>query len=193
MKLSIKYDINIACKKILKDQLDKLNVSYVINGIGEITIQEPFSTEQQQELSAGLAEYGIEILTNHKMALVQQIKDTIIEMIHSEEGLPVVMMSVYLSEKLNHSYSYLSNLFSETSYTSIENFIIIQKIERVKQLLLTGEMTLTQISYLLNYSSVAHLSNQFKKTTGLTPSAFQRIIKKRAVHDLTTVTMYPNL
>jgi AraC-like DNA-binding protein len=93
--------------------------------------------------------------------------------------LPNVTTSSYLSSKLHHSYGYLSNLFSEVTFTSIENFIIIQKIERAKQLLLSGTHTLTEISYLLNYSSVAHLSNQFKKTTGLTPSSFQRIIKLR--------------
>jgi AraC-like DNA-binding protein len=184
MKLSIKYDITIACKKILQEQLDKLHIPYVINSISEVTIKEPLSSGQQQELSAALREYGIEILTNQKMALVQKIKDTIVEMVHSENGLPSVTMSIYLSEKLNHSYSYLSNLFSEASYTSIENFIIIQKIERAKQLLLENELTLTEISYQLNYSSVAHLSHQFKKTTGITPSAFQRIIKKRAINNL---------
>jgi len=184
MKLSIKYDITIACKKILQEQLDKLDISHVINNLGEVTLKETLSAEKQDALSAALLEYGIEILTNQKTALVQRIKDTIIEMIHSEDGLPSTTMSVYLSEKLSHSYSYLSNLFSEACYTSIENFIIIQKIERAKQLLLADELTLTQISYQLNYSSVAHLSHQFKKTTGLTPSAFQRIIKKRAVSDL---------
>ena len=182
MKLSIKYDINIACKKILQEQLDKLNISHIINSIGEVTLKEAITMETQDQLSSALREYGIEILTNQKTALVQKIKDTIIEMIHSEDGLPTTTMSVYLSEKLNHSYSYLSNLFSEASYTSIENFIIIQKIDQAKQLLLADELTLTQISYQLNYSSVAHLSHQFKKTTGLTPSAFQRIIKKRAIN-----------
>jgi len=185
MKLSLKYDMNIACRKILQDQLEKLAIPHTITSLGEVTVKGTLSADKYDSLSAALQEYGIEILTNQKTALVQKIKDTIIEIIHSEDGLPSTTMSVYLAEKLNHSYSYLSSLFSEACYTSIENFIIIQKIERAKQLLLADEMTLTQISYQLNYSSVAHLSHQFKKTTGLTPSAFQRIIKKRAVNDLT--------
>lgn len=184
MKLSVKHDITIMCRKVLQEQLDKLHIQHVINGMGEVTIKENLTTERQQELTALLAEYGIEVLTNQKTALVQKIKDTIIEIVHADEGMINTTMSVYLSEKLNHSYSYLSNLFSESSYTSIENFIILQKIERAKQLLIAEQLTLTQISYQLNYSSVAHLSHQFKKTTGLTPSAFQRIIKRRALNDV---------
>jgi AraC-like DNA-binding protein len=180
MKLSVKYDYNVICRKVLQEQLERLHISHVINSLGEVTIKENLDGARHDQLISALAEYGIEVVTNQKSALVQKIKDTIIELIHSDEEMPNVTMSVYLSEKLNHSYSYLSSLFSEYCYTSIENFIIIQKIERAKQLLLEDKLTLTQISYQLNYSSVAHLSNQFKKTTGLTPSAFQRIVRKRA-------------
>lgn len=179
MKLSVKYDISVICRKVLQDQLEKLRIPHVMNGLGEVTLKEALPPAKHQELVEALKEYGIELVTDQKTALVQKIKDTIIELIHSEDEMPNMTMSVYLSEQLNHSYSYLSSLFSEVCYISIENFIILQKIERAKQLLATNEHTLTQISYLLNYSSVAHLSHQFKKTTGLTPSAFQRIIKKR--------------
>lgn len=110
--------------------------------------------------------------------MVQKIKDTIVEMVHSPEMVNV-KSSVYLADKLNHSYGYISNLFSEVTYTSIENFIIIQKIELTKHLIIAGALSLTEIAYQLNYSSVAHLSTQFKNTTGITPSAFQRIITKR--------------
>ena len=110
---------------------------------------------------------------------MQKIKDTITDMVWKDENLPNITTSAYLADKLNHSYGYLSNLFSEVTYSSIENFIILQKIERAKQMIISDNYTLTEISYQLNYSSVAHLSNQFKKTTGLTPSAFQRIIKAR--------------
>jgi len=113
--------------------------------------------------------------------LVQKIKDTITEMVNSEEPL-TVKSSVYLTEKLNHSYGYLSNLFSEVTYTSIENFIIIQKIELAKNLIINNQLTLTEIAFKLNYSSVAHLSTQFKNITGITPSAFQRIIAKRRLN-----------
>ena len=111
--------------------------------------------------------------------MVQKIKDAIVEMVFNDENAINVKSSVYLSEKLNLSFGYLSNLFSEVTHTSIENFIIIQKIERVKQLIIINELSLTEIAYLLSYSSVAHLSTQFKNTTGITASAFQRIIEKR--------------
>lgn len=180
MKIAVKYDINVICKRVLQEQLDKLHIPHTLNGIGEVIISDNIDKTRHQAMVEALAEYGIEIVTNQKTALIQKIKDCIIELIHSDSEMPNVTMSVYLSDKLNHSYSYLSSLFSEYSLTSIENFIILQKIERAKQLLTEDQLTLTQISYQLNYSSVAHLSHQFKKTTGLTPSAFQRIVKKRA-------------
>ena len=129
-------------------------------------------------LTEELKEYGIDIIENQKSVLVQKIKDTIIEMIHSPE-LVNVKSSVYLAEKLSHSYGYLSNLFSDVTYTSIENYIILQKIEYAKQLIVSSDLSLTEIAFQLNYSSVAHLSTQFKNVTGITPSAFQRIITKR--------------
>ena len=118
------------------------------------------------------------MVENQKSVLVQKIKDTITELVTSEEPLNV-KSSVFIAEKLNHSYGYLSNLFSDVTYTSIENYIIIQKIELAKQLIINNQLSLTEIAYRLNYSSVAHLSTQFKNTTGITPSAFQRIITKR--------------
>jgi len=179
MRLYIKYDINIAVRKILREQLDKLGLQYQLAGIGEVEIEGAVSSKLHVQLNTALSKYGIEIVTNQKSALIQKIKDAIVEMVYLEEKLPTSKISSFLAGKLNHSYGYLSNLFSEVTHTSIENFIIMQKIERAKQLIIADELTLTEISYKLNYSSVAHLSNQFKKTTGLTPSAFQRIIKKR--------------
>lgn len=179
MTIYIKYDIHQACKVILQEQLEKMELSYKIKEFGEVEITENISEAQQNQLNDALARYGIEIISNQKSALIQKIKDTIIDLVYVQDKLPNATISVYLAEKLNHSYGYLSNLFSEVTYTSIENFIIIQKIERVKKLIITEELTLTEISYKLNYSSVAHLSNQFKKTTGLTPTAFHRIITKR--------------
>ena len=179
MNLYIKYDIHAACKVILEEELSKLDLKYELIGLGEVEIKGEMTPDQLQKLNEGLNKYGIEIVDNQKSTLVQKIKDTIIEMVWLEEKLPTSKISSYIAEKLNHSYGYLSNLFSEVTYTSIENYIIIQKIERAKQMIIGDELTLTEISYRLNYSSVAHLSTQFKKTTGLTPSAFQRIIKKR--------------
>jgi AraC-like DNA-binding protein len=179
MKLNIKYDINIACKVILQEQLDKLSVPYEISGLGEIEIKGNISTEQYKEFEKGIKKYGIQILDNPKNILVQKIKDRIIEMVYLEEKFPTSKSSVYIADKLNHTYGYLSNLFSEVTYSSIANFIILQKIERAKQLIIEDKLTLTEVAWKLNYSSVSHLSNQFKKITGLTPSVFQRIVKKR--------------
>ena len=179
MILNIKYDINTACKVILREQLDKLEIQYKITGLGDVEIKGDISSEKQNELETGLKKYGIEIVNSPKKILVQKIKDAIVEMVYLEDKLPTANISAYLSDKLGHSYGHLSNIFSEITYSSIVNFIILQKIERAKQMIIEEKENLTEIAYILNYSSVAHLSNQFKNTIGLTPTAFQRIIKKR--------------
>jgi AraC-like DNA-binding protein len=179
MTLYIKYDMHHACKIILIEQLEKLAIPFEVKGLNEINFKKSITDVQQKQLSDALAKYGIEIINDQKSTLIQKIKDTIVEMVYLEEKLPSSKISAYLAGKLNHSYGYLSNLFSEVTYTSIENFIILQKIERAKQKIINNEHNLTEIAWQLNYSSVAHLSNQFKKTTGLTPTAFQRIIRRR--------------
>ncbi|WP_432222086.1 helix-turn-helix domain-containing protein [Flavobacterium sp. TMP13] len=179
MKLFIKFDINTICSLFLKEKLEQINVDFSTIGFGEIELNQSVSIEQLDTIKKQLEPFGFEVVENQKSVLVQKIKDAIIEMVFMDENENNLKSSVYLSEKLNHSYGYLSNVFSEVTYSSIENFIIIQKIERSKHLILIGEMSLTEIAFLLNYSSVAHLSTQFKNTTGITPSAFQRIIKKR--------------
>lgn len=179
MKLYIRYNINTTSKLLLQEQLDKLGLTCQLTGLGELEVKNAISAEQHNQLSVVLKKYGIEILDDRISALVQKTKDTIIEMLYLEEKLPPSKISFYLAEKLNYSFGYISNLFSEVTFISIENFIIIQKIERVKQLIIADELTFTQISSKLNYSSSAHLSWQFKKITGLTPTAFQRIIKRR--------------
>lgn len=178
MKVYLKFDYNILTKKIIQEKLSELGCKYNIAGFGEIDFLENIPDEKINELSAKLESYGIEMVENQKSVLVQKIKDTINELVTSEEPLNV-KSSVFIAEKLNHSYGYLSNLFSDVTYTSIENYIIIQKIELAKQLIISNQLSLTEIAYRLNYSSVAHLSTQFKNTTGITPSAFQRIITKR--------------
>ncbi|MBP0905515.1 helix-turn-helix domain-containing protein [Mariniflexile gromovii] len=179
MKLFIKFDFNTICKKVLETKLEELDIKYRILAFGEVELLEKVPSEKYEALNDALNSYGIEIVENQKSILVQKIKDAIIDMVFNEDSTVNVKSSVYLSEKLGHSYGYLSNLFSEVTYTSIENFIIIQKIEYTKQLLLTTDLSLTEIAFKLNYSSVAHLSTQFKNATGITPSAFQRIISKR--------------
>ncbi|MDO9254228.1 MAG: AraC family transcriptional regulator [Bacteroidales bacterium] len=178
MKLYLKFDSNIALKKIVEEQLDKLQMKFDYLGFAEIEIDNAVSGSEIKELDARLNMYGIQIVENQKSVLVQKIKDAIVEMVYSEEKLPI-SNSAYLSDKLKQRYGYLSSVFTEITYTSIENFILLQKAERGKQLISTNEFTFTEIAYTLNYSSVAHFSNQFKSVTGITPTAFQRIIRKR--------------
>lgn len=178
MKVYFRFDFNIICKKVLQQQLDAAGIRYRNVNFGEVEFLEVPTKDQLKALAGDLDEYGISIIENQKTALVQKIKDTIVDMVFSDKDVNV-KASVYLSEKLHHSYGYLSNLFSEVTYTSIENFIIMQKIERAKQLIVNDKITLTEIAYKLSYSSVAHLSTQFKNTTGITPSQFQKIIGKR--------------
>ncbi|MFC6268233.1 helix-turn-helix domain-containing protein [Frigoriflavimonas asaccharolytica] len=178
MKIYLKFDFNTICKKVLQEKLDTKNLKHRVLSFGEVDFLEHVSKEDLADLASDFAEYGIEIIEDQKTALVQKIKDTLVNMVFSDEDIHV-KSSVYLAEKLNHSYGYLSNLFSEVTYTSIENYLIMQRIERAKQLIVNNKLTLTEISYKLHYSSVAHLSTQFKNTTGITPSQFQKIISKR--------------
>ena len=179
MKVYLKFDYPQLTKKVIQEKLLHFGYEFNYVGFGELDISDNIPEDALTDITNTFKEYGIEIVENQKSALVQKIKDAIVEMVFNDENAINIKSSVYLSEKLNHSFGYLSNLFSEVTYTSLENFIILQKIERVKQLIIINELSLTEIAYLLSYSSVAHLSTQFKNTTGITPSAFQRIIKKR--------------
>ena len=178
MKIYVTFDFNFTRNAILKEQLDKLGVDYTLESTKEIVFNQKLTTEQESKLAKSLAKYGATIIDDQKTELVQRIKDTINEMLADDEA-NLYKISSYLADKLNYSYAYLSNLFSESTYTSIENFIILKKVDHAKELMTNTDLTLTEIAFKLNYSSVAHLSGQFKKTTGLTPSAFQKIIKKR--------------
>tara|TARA_R110002051_G_C8732983_1_gene498120 strand:+ start:90 stop:659 length:570 start_codon:yes stop_codon:yes gene_type:complete len=179
MKLNVKYDFNTICKIVLQEQLAALSIPYRLHGLGEIEFERPLNVDQKNKLTTSLSSYGIEIIDDQKSAMVQRIKETITNMILHDEQAKNYKVSSYLSEKLNYSYVYLSNVFSEVTYSSIENFVILKKIDHVKSLIISNNYTLTEIAYQLNYSSVAHLSYQFKKTTGLTPSTFQKIILRR--------------
>ena len=174
----VKFDFNALCKKVLDEKLKEHGLKYRLLNFGEVEFYEPLTQEQHNLFKKNLEDYGIEIIESQKGALVQKIKDAIVELVFSDEIIPV-KASIYISEKLNHSYGYLSNLFSEVAFTSIENFIILQKIEHAKALIIRNKQSLTEIAHKLNYSSVAHLSTQFKNTTGITPSQFQKIIGKR--------------
>jgi AraC-like DNA-binding protein len=179
MILYIKYMVSLRCKMMVKEELKKLGLHFVIVDLGIVEILEDITPKQFDELKQNLALSGLELLDDKKSILIEKIKNVIIEMIHYSEELPKINYSDYISEKLHHDYTYLSNIFSEVKGITIQQFIINHKIERVKELLLYDELNLTQISYLLNYSSVAHLSNQFKKVTGLSPSFFKQLKQKR--------------
>lgn len=179
MKLYIKYMVSLRCKMIVKEELSKLGLRYVMVDLGVVEILEDITESQRERLKANLLKSGLELLDDKKAILIEKIKNVITEMIHYVDEVPKVNYSDYLSEKLNYDYTYLSNVFSEVKGITIQQFIIINKIERVKELLLYDELNLTEISYKLHYSSVAHLSNQFKKVTGLSPSFFKQLKQKR--------------
>jgi len=167
------------CKMVVKEELKKLGLHYVLVDLGEIEIMEDITPTQSEVLSIGLLKSGLELMDNKKAILIEKIITAIIEMVHHADEQPMFKYSVYLSEKLNHNYNYLANVFSEVKGMTIQQFIIVHKVERIKELLLYGELNLTQISYKLNYSSVAHLSNQFRKTTGFTTTHFKQLKDKR--------------
>ena len=179
MKLFIKNMVCIRCKMVVKDELTKLGLHYTNVELGEANIMEDISPLQIQQFKKALLKSGLELIDDKKSHLIQMIKNVIIELAHySEEPLPI-NFSAYLSQKLQYDYTYLANLFSEVQGTTIEHFMIAHKIERVKELLVYDEMNLTEIAYQLHYSSVSHLSAQFKKVTGLTPTHFKQIKDKR--------------
>ncbi len=169
--------VSIRCKMVVKSELDRLGLHYGIVELGEVDIKEDISDEQRDLLRLALLRSGLELMDDKKAILIEKIKNVIVEMIHyhDEVGPLKVNFSDFLSEKLQHDYTYLATLFSEVTGITIEHYIISHKIERVKELLLYDELNLTEIAYKLNYSSVAHLSNQFKKVTGLTPTYFKQL------------------
>ena len=171
--------VSARCKMAVKEELKKLGLHFIVVDLGEIDIMENISPEQREQLKIGLFNSGLELMDDKRAVLIEKIKNVIIEMVHHSEELPKVNYSDYISEKLNHDYTYLSNIFSEVKGITIQQFIIVHKIERVKELLLYDELNLTEISYKMHYSSVAHLSNQFKKVTGLSPSHFIQLKDKR--------------
>jgi len=164
---------------VVKYELEKLGLHYITVDLGEAEIMEEISTEKLNTLGIALKKTGLELMDDKKSILVEKIKTVIIEMVHYRDEQIKINLSDYLSEKLNHNYTYLANLFSEVKGTTIEKFYLHHKIEKVKELLVYDELNLTEIADKMHYSSVAHLSNQFKKITGLTPSYFKKLKHKR--------------
>jgi len=179
MKLYIKYMVSLRCKMMVKEELKKLGINYVVVDLGLVEVLEDITEKQREQLSKNLLKSGLELLENKKSILIEKIKNVITEMIHYSDVLPKVNYSDYISEKLGYDYTYLANTFSEVKGMTIQQFIIIHKIEKVKELILYDELSLAEISYRLHYSSPAHLSNQFKKITGLTPSFYKKMKLKR--------------
>ncbi|MFN8713208.1 MAG: helix-turn-helix domain-containing protein [Bacteroidota bacterium] len=179
MIIYIKYMVSLRCKMMVQQELEKLGIPFSDLDLGKVDLPDTISSDQLHQLKDNLMRSGLEMLDDRKSIIIEQIKNAIIEMIHHAEDVPKVNYSEYISTQLNYDYTYLSNLFSEVKGITIQQFIILNKIERVKELLLYDELNLTEISYKLHYSSVAHLSNQFKKITGLTPSYFKQLKKKR--------------
>ena len=166
------------CKMAVKDELNKLGLHFFVVDLGEVEIMENISGEILEELKKGLLNSGLELMDDKRAVLIEKIKVVITEMIHYSDETLKINYSDYISQKLGYDYTYLSNIFSELKGITIQQFIIIHKIEKVKELIMYDELSITQIAWKMNYSSVAHLSNQFKKVTGLTPSRFKQLKNK---------------
>ncbi|MBP7809195.1 MAG: helix-turn-helix transcriptional regulator [Bacteroidia bacterium] len=171
--------VSARCKMAVKEALKKQGLHFVVVDLGEVDIMETISNEQRELLKADLLVSGLELMDDKKAMLIEKIKNVIVQMVHHSDEMIKVNFSDFLSEKLNHDYTYMANLFSEVQGTTIEQYIIANKIERIKELIIYGELNITEIAWKMNYSSVAHLSNQFKKVTGLSPSHFKQLKDKR--------------
>jgi len=168
------------CKQVVKSELELLGLDFRFKYSGEVEILQSVSVEKLNQLNAALTKWGLSVTFDHKTILIEKIKLVIIDLIHYSDEMLKINFSDYLSEKLNHDYTYLANIFSKSQEITIEHFLISQKIERVKELLLYDELSISEIAYKMQYSSVGHLSNQFRKMTGLTPSHYKKLrLKKR--------------
>ncbi|WP_373523474.1 helix-turn-helix domain-containing protein [Aquiflexum sp.] len=180
MKLVLSYHTQILVKKVIEKEIEKLGIEFAFCNSGQVEFLDEVDDEVLGSLKLNLQEYGIYVQSNHQQQLIQRIKDAIDELVYNDDNYKY-NPSNYISDKLNLNYTYLSNLFSEYTLTTLQTHIISTRIERAKNMMLSGEYKLSEIAYKLNYSSVSHLSNQFKKTTGLTASHFLKIISKRNI------------
>jgi AraC-like DNA-binding protein len=179
MKIYIKNMVSLRCKLLVKDELKNIGINYVCVDLGTIDMKTDITPEKKKLLAENLKKSGLELLDDKKAILIEKIKNVVTEMVHYTDELPKVNFSDYLAEKLHYDYTYLSNIFSEVRGITIQQYIILHKIERAKELILYDELNLSEIAYKLHYSSVAHLSNQFKKVTGLSPSFFKSLKNER--------------
>ena len=174
------------CKMVVKSELEKLGLQLLAVDLGEVETIEPITAEQKSAIAEHLKGFGFELIDDKKSRLIDKIKTLIIELVHQQNAQLNTNLSDYLSKNLAQDYSSISNLFSEVEDTTIEKFFINQKIEKVKELLLYDELTLSEIAFQMNYSSVAYLSNQFKKVTGFSPSHYKQLKnnKRKQIEDL---------
>jgi len=179
MKLFIQNMVSLRCKMMVKSELDNLNLDYRSIELGEVMLKQPISEAERFLLKEALHKSKLELMDDTKAMLIEKIINIIVEMVHYTDELPQVNFSEFLSEKLEQDYHKLAEVFSKTKGITIERFIILHKVERIKELIIYNELNLTEISYKLHYSSVAHLSNQFKQVTGLTPTFFKNLAKRR--------------
>jgi len=181
MKIYVKNMACESCKVVVKEALGELNISPVKVELGEIETKEDISDDDKKKLNSKIKKVGLELLEKKHGVLIEKIRKAMIDYVYKSDEKPNIKFSVLLSEDLNHSYTYLANFFSEVEATTIEQFIIALKIERIKELIIFGEHTLSEIAHKLHYSSVAHLSSQFKKISGLTPTHFKTLKEKRRI------------
>lgn len=179
VKLYIKYMVSLRCKLMVKEELNRLGIQYIVVDLGVVELLEEISEEHREKLRQQLLKSGLELLDDKRSVFVENIKNVIIAMIHYSEELPEENHSDYIADKLGYDYTYLSNLFSEVKGMTIQQYIIMHKIERAKELILYEELNISEISYMLQYSSVAHFSTQFKKMTGLSPSYYKKLKARR--------------
>lgn len=182
MKFYIKHMLCQRCIKKVEEALLASNLHGATISMGEIELARPISGEQINLLRSEILKLGMELIDDKKSAIIEQIKTAINDLIDQSEDELKTNLSDYLSDKLNYNYTYLANLFSEYEGVTIAYFVMVRKIEKVKELMLYYDLNLTEISYKMHYSSVAHLSNQFKKVTGMTPSQFKSLIAKRRMN-----------
>lgn len=178
MNLHLRYNFDKICRVVVQEQLDNYGVKYSLSDSGCVYLKELIPDSEYKRLHAALSHYGIEIIDNKRAILIQRVKAAIISMLEKSD-MPLVKISAFLAEELGENYRTIAQIFSEVCHVTIETFIILYKIERVKHMLAVNDISLTEISYKMNYSSVGHLSNQFKKITGLTPSTFQKLARNK--------------
>ncbi len=171
--------VSLRCKMLVTEKLQQLGFNYFTVELGEVIVLEDFSDQQREKFKRDLLESGLVLMDDKRAIIIEKIKKVIIEMVHHTEVLPKFKFSVFLSQKLNYDYTYLANLFSQTEGITIEQFILHHKVERIKELIIYNELSLSEISFKLNYSSAAALTNQFKKVTSFTPSFYKQLKEKR--------------